>query len=109
MFFTFDLGKIDFESNSELTCFRDLLFHKSPIQFLTFPASLKTLVNNWCFEVKMLNNVFLQLENNFFSYSDDSHKMIIKKSEENLDIYDEFAFACRNCEILKILSNTVNT
>lgn len=101
----FDLRKVEFEPNSEITCFDIYLFCNSGIESITIPSSIKELMPNWMINATNLKNIFLAPDNKYLKYSDESHKMILSRSNKNTDVFDVITYVDKNCHELTIPSN----
>lgn len=91
-----NLKKIDFEKNSELEIFSDMMFLNDNIESITIPSKVRTLKKDWCDKIKNVKEVIIQPNSDFFSFVDNSHKLVAFKSNEKVDVFDVLAFVCRD-------------
>ena len=100
-----NLRKLEFEPNSELNCFSKFSFINSGIENISIPSSVSELKSRWLMDARKLKNIYLDADNKFFRYSDESNKMILGKSDKNSDVFDVINFVNKNCTELEIPSN----
>lgn len=91
-----NLKKFYFEKNSEMKFFDGYLFDSSPIESIMIPSKVQMLRRDWCSGNNCINEVLISPDNEYFSYIDDSHKLIACKSNKNDDKFDILAFVCRD-------------
>ncbi|KAK8886506.1 hypothetical protein M9Y10_041970 [Tritrichomonas musculus] len=100
------LETVKFENNFDLTSFNANLFEDCSIRSIEFPPNLKELKVGWCFNAYFLENVLISPENQNFKYYDDQHKIILGKSDQNTNEFDEIAFVCRDVKQV-VIPNTI--
>lgn len=97
-----NLKKFYFEKNSEKKFFDYYMFDTSPIKSIMIPSKLQKLKKDWCAGNNSINEVIISPDNEYFSYIDDSHKLIACKSNKNDDKFDVLAFVCRDVKEVTI-------
>ena len=75
----------------------------SKIEKIYFPASLKELKDNWCFDTQKLTKIIISPLNGQFKMIED--KYLIGKRDPNSNEFDILLFACRDIKEISIPSN----
>ena len=96
------IKSIRFPEDSQLQSIDAYAFSKSSIESLTIPSSLIDLKDGWCEGTWNLTNISVMPRNPKFSCLDE--KMIIGKSSENVEIFDELVFCVRNVQTITVPS-----
>lgn len=87
---------VTFPEDSELKIIRNFAFSDSKLASINFPSKLEQLESNWASHLEYLVDISISAENKHFSYLGD--KMIVGKSNPNIDCYDTIVFALRDIE-----------
>lgn len=95
------LKTINFSEDSELQSIESYAFNGSSIENLSIPANLIELRERWCIRTSFLN-FQISPKNRLFAFI--NGQMLVKKSDENKDVYDELYFVRRDVENIEIPS-----
>ncbi|KAK8896292.1 hypothetical protein M9Y10_014189 [Tritrichomonas musculus] len=91
-----NISSISFPEDSEVQTIEEEAFSCSSLTQISIPSSLKELKEDWCAFTWRLKQVFISPKNKYFSILDE--KMVLGKSQSNIDYYDILVFACRDIE-----------
>ena len=93
-----NIKSIEIPDESYLKTISKDAFSYSSIKSLTIPSQVDKLEDGWCHNIFNLNSVTISPSNKNFRYLDDTHQIIIGKSDTKEDIFDTIVFANRNIE-----------
>lgn len=96
------LKEIKFTEDSQLFSIDEDAFFCSSIKSLFIPQKVSILQEGWCNRTPELTSISISSKNNNFLYLD--NKMIISKSDKNLDYFDELIFVRRDVKNISIPS-----
>lgn len=91
-----DLKIFDIQIDSKIESFDERCIIFSQIEKLYIPSKCEFFGRGWCFHINTLNEITISPNNPNLKYLDDNHKIILGKSDENIDKFDSIVFACRD-------------
>ena len=97
-----NIKSIRFESDSELQIIEKDAFTCSSIESIFIPASVIDIKAGWCIYADKLTTVKIDPKNSRYSYLDD--QLIICKTTETNENYDEIVFGRRDIKEIKVPS-----
>lgn len=110
-----NLRKIEISENSQLISIGNEAFNQTQIGHLFIPSKTFCLSDNWCYDIPTLNDITISSENEYITYLDDSHQIVVGHYKSTSDTFDSIIFANRNIEnvfipsqIITIRSNSFN-
>ena len=98
------IKKLEFPEDSSLFLIEKNSFSNSSIESIYIPEKLEELQDGWCNKTKKLKTVILSPKNRNFKYLDETHQIILGKSDKTTDIFDTILFSSRNIETANIPS-----
>lgn len=87
------LESIDFDSNSQLRVIPKYLFSFNKIENFTIPMNVERLEEGWNDGEIRLKSVFISEENHNFSFLDEDNKIIVGKTNVNIENFDVIVYA----------------
>lgn len=94
------LESIDFAPNSQLKVIPKKIFDFNKIQNFTIPSNVERFEKGWNSGENQIKNIFISAENNNFSFLDEDKKIIVGKSDVNIQSFDTIIYA--NCDIQSV-------
>lgn len=98
------LAKIAFDENPEIKKIEKNAFVNTALSELTIPPSLTELDSCWCSYTPCLKSIVLSPQNPNFKCLQEQPKVIIGKSDANINVFDTIEFACRDITAVVIPS-----
>lgn len=95
------LKSIEISKDSELLSIGKKEFSSTLIESLFIPSKFVELEDNWCFSTSKLEKETISASNKHFKYLDESHQIIIGKSDKCNEIFDTIIFASRDIKYIK--------
>lgn len=92
------LRKVTVPDDSQLRSIDQLFFPFTQVQSFNIPPLVEVLDDDWCKFSLSIKKVTLSPGNRNFKYSDESHQIVLRKSDINSEVFDVLVFANRNIE-----------
>ena len=99
------IKKLEFPEDSSIHIIEKNAFKKSTIQTLFIPSRVEELQKGWCNKTTDLTTVIISPNNPNFKYSDDSHQIILGKSDKTTSNFDVVVFGSRDIQTATIPDN----
>lgn len=100
-----NLKNLYFQENSKLKTIGEFAFSDSTIESLSIPPNCEEFKNGWCCYTYQLNSITISPLNKNFAFLDETKKIVIGKSNSNIEYFDSIVFACRDIESMFIPSH----
>lgn len=95
---------VDIQTDSKIECFDELCLVFSQIEKLYIPSKCVFFGRGWCFNINTLNEIIISPDKPNLKYLDNNHKIILGKSDENIDEFDSIVLTCRDIKEIIIPS-----
>lgn len=99
------LKNLYFQENSELKTICEYAFSNSSIESLSIPSAVEEIKFGWCCYTYNLNSISISSSNKNFSFLDETHKIIVCKTNSEIEYFDSIFFVCRDINDLFIPSH----
>ena len=94
------IESITFSEDSQLQSIGNQAFFMLPIRSITLPSKFERFDKKWCSQTFCLNEIIVSPHNRNFQWYD--NKILIGKSDQKSDVFDELIFARRNIDALNV-------